>query len=159
MKKISEFKGINGNLLAFKEEVRDAKKVTFAGAPGVCTPYAELFAYAIRDKESVFITLTDIESAKKIELTPQGMQLSEPADPKADVVALLGGLTMPKSNVQIEEVNQMVDKILKKDGKLIGLSYMGMFKEAGWLDQVDFDCVIDGTLKGNVLKNNLKSVF
>lgn len=152
MEKISEFKGINGNLVAFKEEVKDAEKVTFAGAPGVCTPYAELFAYAIRDKESVFITLTDIESARKIEFTPQGMQLSEPANPKADVVALLGGLTMPKSNVKIEDVNQMVNEILKKDGKLIGLSYMGMFEESGWLDQVDFDCVIDGTLIGNVFK-------
>ena len=56
MEFVNEFKGLNGNLLAFKEEVGDAKKVTFAGAPGVCTPYAELFAYAIRDKESVFVT-------------------------------------------------------------------------------------------------------
>ncbi len=152
MKKMNEFKGINGNLLAFKKEVGDAKKVTFAGVPGVCTPFAELFAYVIRDKESVFITLTDVESARKIEMTPQGMQLSEPADSKADVVALLGGLTMPKANVKIEDVNQMIARILKKDGKLMGLSYMGMFKEAGWLDKVDFDCVIDGTLTGSVLK-------
>ena len=152
MKKVNEFNGINGNILAFKEEISDAKKVTFVGAPGVCTPFAELFAYAIRDKESVFITLTDIQSAKKIELTPQGMQLSEPADPHADVVALLGGLTMPKVNVKINEIKQMVDKILKKDGKLIGLSYMGMFKKSGWLDQVNFDCIIDGTITGSVLK-------
>jgi len=96
--------------------------------------------------------LTDIQSAKKIEITPEGMQLSEPADPQADVVALLGRLTIPKSNVKIEEVNQMVDKILKKDGKLIGLSYMDMFKEAGWLDKVNFDLVIDGTLTGFVFK-------
>ena len=152
MKEINEFKGINGNLLAFKEAVGDAEKVTFAGTPGVCTPFAELFAYVIRDKESVFITLTDIESAKKMELTPQGIQLSEPADPRADVVALLGGLTMPKNNVKVEDVNKMIGNILKKDGKIIGLSYMGMFKEAGWLDKVDFDCIINGTLTGSVLK-------
>jgi hypothetical protein len=30
MKKISEFKGINGKLIAFKEEVKNAKKVTFS---------------------------------------------------------------------------------------------------------------------------------
>lgn len=152
MEKVNEFRGINGNLIAFKEEVADAKKITFAGVPGVCTPFAELFAYVVRDKESVFITLTDIESAKKIELTPQGMQLSEPTDPRADVLALLGGLTMPKANVKIEEINEMVDNVLKKDGKLIGLSYMGMFEEAGWLDKVDFDCIIDGTLTGSVQK-------
>lgn len=39
------------------------------------------------------------------------MQLSEPADPQADVVALLGGLSMPKSNVTVEEVNEMISQI------------------------------------------------
>lgn len=152
MKEINEFKGINGNLLAFKEAVGNASKITFAGTPGVCTPFAELFAYVVRDKESVFVTLTDIESAKKIELTPQGMQLSEPADPQADVVALLGGLSMPKSNVTAEEVNEMISQILKKDGKIIGLCYMDMFREAGWIDKVSFDCIINGILTGSVLK-------
>lgn len=152
MEKINEFKGINGNLLAFKDAVGDAEKITFAGTPGVCTPFAELFAYVVRDKESVFVTLTDIESAKKMEITPQGMQLSEPADPQADVVALLGGLSMPKSNVTVDEVNEMIDNILKKDGKVIGLCYMDMFKEAGWLDKINFDCIINGILTGYVLK-------
>jgi hypothetical protein len=152
MKKIKEFKGLNGNLVAFKEEVADAEKITFVGAPGVCTPFAELFAYAVRDKESVFITLTDMGSARKMELTPQGMQLAGPADPHSDVVALLGGLSMPKANVELEDVEKMMDKILKKGGKLIGLSYMGMFEVAGWEDKLDFDCIIDGTLIGVVKK-------
>ncbi|MEN6592408.1 MAG: DUF2124 domain-containing protein [Methanobacterium sp.] len=152
MENVKEFKGLNGNLMAFKEEVIDAKKITFAGAPGVCTPFAELFAYAVRDKESVFITLTDIGSARKLELTPPGMQLTGPADPKADVVALLGGLSMPKVNVKIEEVQEMIDNILDEDGKLIGLCYMDMFKDAGWDEQLNFDCIIDGTLIGVVKK-------
>ena len=148
---ISEFKGINGNILAFKDAVGNTEKITFVGTPGVCTPFAELFAYVVRDKKSVFIPLTDTKNAKKIEFTPQGMQLSEPADPHADVVALLRGLSMPKSNVTVGEVNEMISQILKKDGK-IGLCYMDMFKEAGWLDKVDFDCIINGTLTGSVLK-------
>lgn len=152
MKKINEFRGITGNLLAFKEEVAGAGKVTFAGAPGVCTPFAELFAYVIRDKESVFITRTDLESARKIEMTPQGMQLSGPADPRCDVVALLGGLTTPKAKVKIEDVNDMVEKILKKEGKLLGLCYMDVFREAGWEKELDFDCIINGTLTGFILK-------
>ncbi|NYB27583.1 MAG: DUF2124 domain-containing protein [Methanobacteriaceae archaeon] len=152
MENVKEFKGLNGNLMAFKEEVADAKKITFAGAPGVCTPFAELFAYAVRDKESVFVALTDISSARKLELTPQGMQLTGPADPKADVVALLGGLSMPKVNVKIGEVQEMIDNILDEDGKLIGLCYMDMFKDAGWDEQLNFDCIIDGTLIGVVKK-------
>ena len=152
MKKVSEFQGLNGNIVSFKEQVSDAETITFVGAPGVCTPFAELFAYAVRDKKSCFITLTDINSARAFELTPQGMQLSGPADPQADVVALLGGLTMPKSKVKIDELNEMIDKILNKNGKIIGLSYMDMFIEAGWENKVNFDCIINGTLIGTVKK-------
>ena len=73
--------------------------------------FCRTFCLCRGDKESVFVTLTGIKSAEKIELTPQGMQLSEPADPQADVVALLGGLSMPKSNVTVEEVNEMISQI------------------------------------------------
>lgn len=152
MKKVSEFKGLNGNINAFKEEVGDAEKITFVGAPGVCAPFAELFAYAVRDRESCFITLTDVGSALKLEMTPQGMQMAAPADPKADIVALLGGLTIPKVNVDVDKLNAMINQILHKDGKIIGLCYMDMFKEAGWENKIDFDCVINGTLLVDVLK-------
>ncbi|MGB9977911.1 DUF2124 family protein [Methanobacterium sp.] len=30
-------------------------KIAFAGTLGVCIPFAELFAYVVRDKESIFI--------------------------------------------------------------------------------------------------------
>lgn len=152
MKKISEFKGLNGNIVAFKEQVSEAETITFVGAPGVCTPFAELFAYAVRDKKSCFITLTDVNSARSFELTPQGMQLAGPADPHADVVALLGGLVMPKVNVNIDKLNEMIDRIMNKNGKIIGLSYMDMFVEAGWQNKVNFDCIINGTLIGTVKK-------
>lgn len=131
---------------------RMPRKRSFPWIPGVCTPFAELFAYVIRDKESIFLPLTNIDKARKIEFTLEGMQLSESIDPKADVVALLGGLTMPKSNIEIDDVNEMVSKIYKKDSKLIGLSYMGMFKEACGIGKVDFDCIIDGTLTGTITK-------
>lgn len=150
MKKVSDFEGLNGNIVAFKEQVSEAEKITFIGAPGVCTPFAELFAYAVRDKKSCFITLTDIESARSFELTPQGMQLSEAADPQADVVALLGGLSMPKSKVNVNELNEMIGKILNENGKIIGLSYMDMFVAAGWENKINFDCIINGTLIGSV---------
>ncbi len=153
MKKDSEFIGITENLLAFREEVKNARKITFIGMPGVCSPFAELFAYVVRDKESVFIRGTDITSAKKMELTDHGMQFSRPADPHADVVALLGGLAMPKSNVKPEEVNEILRKILLKDGKVIGLCYMDIFREAGWHREVDFDCIINSTLTGFILRN------
>jgi len=152
MKKISEFTGITENLLAFREEVKDAEKITFIGMPGVCSPFALLFAYVVKEKESVFITGTDIKSARKLELTDQGMEFGESANPNADVVAILGGLAMPKTNIKPDEVNKVIKNVLKKDGKLIGLCYMDIFREYDWDQKLNFDCIINGTLKGFILR-------
>lgn len=148
----SEFTGISENLLAFREEVKDSKNISFAGMPGVCSPFAELFAYVAREKESVFISGTDLKTAKRIELTPQGMQFGKSADPHSDTVALLGGLTMPNANIKVDDVNVMIEEILEENGKIIGLCYMDMFREAGWHNKIDFDCIINGTLTGFILR-------
>jgi hypothetical protein len=152
MENIKEWKGINGQIVAFKEEVGDAGKITFMGSPSVCTPFAALMAYAVREKETHFISFIDIDTSHKFELKPWGMNLAEEvSDPHdSDVVVLLGGLSMPKANIDTDELNEVIGEILKSDGKLIGLSFMDMFTKAGWLDKVDFDCVIDGTLTGVV---------
>ncbi len=152
MKVEREFTGITENLLAFREEIKDADKVTFIGMPGVCSPFAELFAYVIRGKEAVFITGTDIRTAKKIESTEQGMQFGEAVDPSSSVVAILGGLAMPKSNINPEEVKKLINKVIIGDGKLIGLCYMDVFREAGWHKLLDFDCIINATLNGYILR-------
>ena len=150
MEVISEFKGLNGNIVAFKEAVGDIDKVTFLGTPGVCTPFAALFSYAIRNKEVHFISSTDIDTCHKFEFKPFGMLLNEEvSDPhEFDAVVLLGGLTMPKANVDVDDVNETIAEILKEDGKIIGVGYMDMFTKAGWLDKVDFDAIVDGTLTG-----------
>ena len=77
-------------------------------------------------------------------------EVSDPHD--SDVVVLLGGLSMPKYDVDTEEVKELVNEILKEDGQLMGVCFMDMFTKAGWLEKVDFDCVIDGTLTGVVKK-------
>jgi hypothetical protein len=152
MRKISEYTGITENLLAFREEVKDADKITFIGMPGVCSPFALLFAYVVKEKESVFITGTDIKSAKKLILTEQGMEFGGSADPHADVVAILGGLAMPKANIKPDEVNKIIKNVLKKDGKLIGLCYMDIFRKFNWDQKLNFDCIINGTLNGFILR-------
>ncbi len=150
METISEFKGLNGNIVAFKEAVGDVEKVTFLGTPGVCTPFAALFSYAIRDKESHFISGTDIDACHQFEFKPYGMQLNEETSDShdSDAVVLLGGLAMPKANTDVDDLNKTIAEILKDDGKIIGVGYMDMFTKAGWLDKVDFDCIVDGTLTG-----------
>ncbi|MDP3065901.1 MAG: DUF2124 family protein [Methanobacteriaceae archaeon] len=152
MEPTEEFKGITGNLMAFKKEVADAQKVTFAGLPGVCTPFAELFAYVIRDKESVFITGVDVKTARKMEMTRQGIQLTGNANPKADVLAILGGLSMPKANLNAEDITKLKSEVLKEGGKMIGLCYMSMFQEVDWDEKLDFDSIIDGHITGKILR-------
>lgn len=154
MEDVSEWKGINGQLVTFKKEVGDAEKITFIGSPGVCTPFAELLAYTVRDKETHFIPLLDIGDCHRFESKPYGMVLDgEVSDPKSsDAVVLLGGLSMPKYDVDTEELKSLVGDILKEDGLLIGVCFMDMFTKAGWLEKIDFDCVIDGTLTGVVKK-------
>lgn len=151
---MEDWKGINGQLVSFKKEVGDAKKITFLGSPGVCTPFAELLAYAVRDVETNFVPLLDIENCHQFEFKGYAMVLNdEVSDPHdSDVVVLLGGLSMPKYDVDTEELNNVIDEILKDEGKLIGVSFMDMFTKSGWLEKVDFDAVIDGTLTGVVKK-------
>lgn len=154
MEDIENWKGINGQIVAFKNAVEGAEKITFMGTPSVCTPFASLMAYAVRDKETHFVSFIDIETSHEFELKPWGMNLNEKvSDPHdSDVVVLLGGLSMPKSNVDIDELKKIVNELLKDDGKLIGLSFMDMFTKAGWAEKVDFDLIIDGTLIGVVKK-------
>ena len=154
MEDVLDWKGINGQLVTFKKEVGDAEKITFVGSPGVCTPFAELLAYTARDKENHFIPLLDIDDCHQFESKPYGMVLKdEVSDPHgSDVVVLLGGLSMPKYDVDTDELNALVADILKENGQLIGVCFMDMFTKAGWLEKIGFDCVIDGTLIGVVKK-------
>ncbi len=149
-----EWKGLNGQLVTFKKEVGDAQKITFVGSPGVCTPFAEFLAYSVRDKETCFIPLLDIDECHEFENKSYAMLLKDELyDPhNSDVVVLLGGLSMPKYDVDTNELMVLVNEILKDDGKLMGVCFMNMFEKAGWLEKIDFDCVVDGTLVGVVKK-------
>lgn len=149
-----EWKGLNGQLVTFKKEVGDAQKITFVGSPGVCTPFAEFLAYSVRDKETCFVPLLDIEECHEFERKSYAMVLKDELyDPhNSDVVVLLGGLSMPKYDVDTNELMVLVNEILKDDGKLMGVCFMNMFEKAGWLEKIDFDCVVDGTLVGVVKK-------
>lgn len=154
MEDVYEWKGLNGQLVTFKKEVGDARKITFIGSPGVCTPFAEFAAYSVRDKENHFIPLLNIDECHEFESKPYAMVLKdEISNPHgSDVVVVLGGLSMPKYDVDTNKLNDLIDEILKENGKIIGLCFMDMFTKADWLDKVDFDCIIDGTLIGVVKK-------
>lgn len=141
-------KGLNEMLAIFKREADEASKITFIGSPGLCTPFAEFLSFGVNDKETHFIPLVNLEDCREFELKSYGLALSEEiSDPhNSDIVVLMGGLAIPDFNVEFDELNTLVDEILNDDGKIIGVCFMNMFEESGWLKQIDFDCIIDGTL-------------
>ena len=140
--------GLNGLLTIFKKEVENDSKITFIGSPGLCTPFAEFMSFGVADKETHFIPLLDLDDCHEFELQSYGMALakevSNPHD--SDVIVIMGGLSIPDYNVDVNDLNSLIDNILKDDGKIIGVCFMNMFSDMGWINKIDFDCIIDGTL-------------
>lgn len=141
--------GLNGLLTIFKRQVEDASKITFIGTPGLCTPFAEFMSFGVNEKETHFIPLLNLDDCHEFVLKSYGMALNENevSNPEgSDYVVLLGGLAIPEYNVNFDDLDNLINKVLKKDGKIIGVCFMNMFAESGWLDKIDFECIIDGTL-------------
>ena len=63
--------GIVGFTASFREVMADVppgSKVVFAGSVAVCTPFIELLAYTVRDKnyEMLYVPRAEAEEARKI---------------------------------------------------------------------------------------------
>jgi hypothetical protein len=145
--------GVGGILNSFKGLIEGAEKITFVGTPGFCTPFAELLGFVARDKKLAFIPNLDFDKARSMLMTPEGIQLGELIDAHADVVVLLGGLSMPKSGISPEKANEMARKILEKSGKrkVIGLCFQSMFMQQKWDEIIKFDYIISADLAVEVL--------
>ncbi len=151
MKQVSKESGIGGMLTAFRKLVRGRKKITFIGCPGWCNPFAELLGFVLRDagKEMVFIPNLRKELAAKVEITDYGMQIGSSADPSTDTVVLLGGLAMPKMDVDVNNLNAMIQEITNghPDVQILGMCIGGVFQKAGWDKLIDFDYLIDADME------------
>jgi hypothetical protein len=147
MKPIEKSSGIGGLLTAFRKLARGRKKITFIGCPGWCNPFAELLGYVLRDagKEIVFIPNLRKDMAAKVIMTDYGMQLGEKADPFSDTVVLLGGLAMPKMEVDADGLKNLIDEITNghPERQILGVCIGGVFQKAGWDKLIDFDYLMD----------------
>lgn len=152
MEKLS---GIVGITRAFRDALSDLKegsKVVFVGSPFVCTPFIELLAYAVRDRnfEMVFIPKSDESEARKIrEYKNIGYSVSEEkADPnEPDAIVLMGGLAMPKFGCSAEEISSMLKRICKsKTPPILGVCFMKVFRKQGWDKLFNFKKLIDATI-------------
>ncbi|OPX59420.1 MAG: hypothetical protein A4E25_01222 [Methanobacterium sp. PtaB.Bin024] len=148
--------GIVGFTGAFRENVKEIENgstVVFTGSVAVCTPFIELLAYAIRDKdfEMIYVPKSDIDEAKMIKEQPNigfGV-VDQKADPQnPEVVVVMGGLAMPKFGCAPEDVVNMLEEISGDEKpKVIGVCFMDIFERAGWTKKIPFDVVIDTTLE------------
>lgn len=155
MKPIETSDGIGGMLAAFRKLVRGRKKITFIGCPGWCNPFAELLGYVLRDagKEMVFIPNLRKDMAVRIESTDYGLQLGEKADPASDTIVLLGGLAMPKMEVDVKGLKRLIDEITDghADRQVLGVCIGGVFQKAGWDKLIDFDFLVDAEMEVTTL--------
>jgi len=148
MRFVSKQPALAGVLGPFRELVKDSKRIVFVGSTGFCTPFAELMAYIIRDsgKEMVFVAGLDLEHAREIVSSPQGMQLGDKVDFHGDTLVVLGGLAMPKIGVDPVEMKRLVGVVTGGCGLVIGVCFMGIFERSGWYDHIDFDYVLNSVI-------------
>jgi len=147
------YRGITGILRPFKDYlvekgIKSGDQVVYYGCVGTCTPFVELLAIAVRGYhyEQVFVPLLDETKAKILHEVPDaGMQVSDiAATIKPDVLVIMGGLAMPYMPVTKEQVKDLIMR--HSDIVVVGVCFMSMFEKAGWLDTVEFNLLIDGTL-------------
>jgi len=145
--------GVGGILNSFKSLIEGSENITFVGTPGFCTPFAELLGFVARDKKLAFVPNLDFDKARSIVTTPEGMQLGELTDAHADVVVLLGGLSMPKSGISCENAEKVTIKILENSEKrkVIGLCFQSMLTQQKWDELINFDHIINADLAVEVL--------
>ena len=150
MKKVETSSGIGGLLAAFRKLARGRKKITFIGCPGWCNPFAELLGYVLRDagKDMVFIPNLRKELASRVVMTEYGMQLGDRVDPASDTVVLLGGLAMPKMDVDVNGLKELIDEVTYgQNRQILGVCVGGVFQKAGWDKVIDFDFLVDAGME------------
>jgi hypothetical protein len=147
------YHGITGILRPFKEYLaekglKSGDQIVYYGCVGTCTPFVELLAVAVRGGhyEQVFVPLLDETKVRILHEVPDaGMQVSDIVAPlKPKVLVFMGGLAMPFMPVTKEQVRDIIKS--HPDVLIIGVCFMSMFEKSGWLETVEFDLLIDGTL-------------
>jgi len=152
---IETTKGVAGISRPFKSIIegiglQEKDTIVYVGLPGVCTPFIELLSYAIRtlNISQIFVPNVDTNSARTlISVKNVGIQFGDPVQMvKGAVVVVLGGLSMPISPVDKDDVRSFIQQVLLPEGTVVGISFMNMFEQVGWTSALPFDYVIDATI-------------
>ncbi len=150
--------GISGLTKLFREtlvNVDDASNILFLGSEAVCPPFADLLAYAVRDRKMRFGFSPRAEWDKSRVMKwvdGAGFQISkdqfQPGE--ADVIVVLGGLAIPKFGCPVEDVKAFISQI-PKHRLVVAVGFMDVFRKAGWTSSLHFDVLIDAYMSAEVL--------
>jgi|Deesub1362A_J573_1020465.scaffolds.fasta_scaffold08574_3 hypothetical protein len=129
-----------------------AQRIVFLGCGGSCTALAELIMYGLRglkNCEMFYIPNLNLDKIHKMKYDPEiGIQL-EPFTFdgfKADLIVLMGGLTIPKYRINIEEVKNLVTNLSNNHTVVVGACANSVFQKAGWTEKINFEYIVDMTL-------------
>jgi hypothetical protein len=142
--------GITGFTKLFREslaDVPDGSLVVFLGSEAVCAPFAQLLAYAVRDRKMSFGFCPKAawdRCASMVWMDGVGFHITtEKANPaQANVVVVLGGLAIPKFGCPAEDVNSFIAKVIGKPS-IIGVCFMDVFRLTGWDKKISFTSLIN----------------
>ncbi|MBB6402292.1 hypothetical protein HNP92_001614 [Methanococcus maripaludis] len=157
MKTVNSGKCLSFFVEKFKLEVesKKAEKIVYLGSRGVCFSMAQLFGYSIRNtiKNQYFIPDAELENSVEYELTDIGYRFFGLENKKnlynPDIMVIMGGIATKHSKATIEEITGLIKNLNPKI--VIGISICNVFDKSGWLEKINFDSLIDGTLEPVVL--------
>jgi hypothetical protein len=152
-------KGLSGLSRCFRGAVKDFNgegNVLFVGSPFTCLPFAEFLSYSIRDLplKAYFMPGTDMSLIRQIVVNEGfGFQLGALAEsvPKFDIVVLLGGLALPKSQVSPSALKKVLLKVSDLSF-VMALFFQGIMKKPEWLEEFRFVYLIDADISRIVLE-------
>lgn len=145
-------KGLVGLNRCFRKAVRASNRggrLLFVGTPYTCLPFAEFLTYSIRDLplKTYFSPNGDIEKiVESVEREGHGYTLGERVSGiDFQIVVLLGGLAMPKSQVDPLALFERLRDVSRLDF-VIGVCFQGVMDKPEWKDVFKFKYFIDADL-------------
>ncbi|MGC8936092.1 MAG: DUF2124 family protein [Candidatus Methanomethylicaceae archaeon] len=145
-------KGLVGLSKCFRTAVLKTNRtgrLLFVGSPYTCLPFAEFLTYGIRDLPIKTYFSPNGEADKIAEIVDRkgcGYSLGEyvgVAD--FEIVVLLGGLAMPKSQVDPNTLREKLRKLCGLDC-VIGVCFQGVMDKPEWKEIFKFKYFINAEL-------------
>jgi len=145
-------KGLAGLSRCFKAAISAygrGGKLLFVGSPFTCLPFAEFLSHAIRDLPFKVYFSPDADASRIATIVLRegyGYNLGEAKkEGDFDIVVLLGGLAMPKSQVGPKEVRKRLLEVSALDF-MVAFCFQGVMYKPEWLNEFKFRYFINADL-------------